>query len=93
MNCAKCGKAAVSTKKINGMDLCGPCGMKHLMDAVTLLGSVPPPMYTLEPYAEQFAMPPLPFVEIPFAELTPADPALEAIGRAFDDAIDLAYLG
>ena len=29
---------------------------------------------------------------IPFATLTPADPGLEAIGRAFDDAIDLAYL-
>ena len=26
------------------------------------------------------------------ATLTPADPGLEAIGRAFDDAIDLAYL-
>lgn len=28
----------------------------------------------------------------PFAALRPADPALEAIGRAFDDALDLAYL-
>lgn len=29
----------------------------------------------------------------PFAALRPTDPALEAIGRAFDDALDLAYLG
>ena len=33
-------------------------------------------------------LPPL----FPTATLTPADPGLEAIGRAFDDAIDLAYL-
>jgi hypothetical protein len=48
--------------------------------------------YELNEAFLKYAMPPISFVEIPFGELTPADPTLAAIGRAFDDAIDLAYL-
>lgn len=100
MKCDKCGKVK-TTEKINGMWLCGLCGMKHIMDTVTLLGSVPPPTFALPalPVYYDFSTPephpllgPTDVVVKPFAELTPADPALEAIGRAFDDAIDLAYL-
>jgi len=51
-----------------------------------------PDYQTVVEYA--FPTTPVPFPPfMPFAEVTPADPALEAIGRAFDDAIDLAYLG
>ncbi len=89
MKCPKCGKAMPLWAKKCGMTTCMGCvPIKDLPKYTYLDGMVPlPPMYTLEPTATEHMIEY--HAEFKF---NPMDKTLNAIGRAFDDAIDLAAL-
>lgn len=90
MKCYVCKKPSKTT-------ICQDC-ISHAADAYTYIegAGILPPMYTLEPTATEYMIAfPAEFKManfVPMAELHAPDRVLEAIGRAFDDAIDLAAI-